>query len=148
AATLASMLAAFGAAVAIHPLHAAVPLHNIWRVWAAADALGIIIVAPLLVGLYHLAAEPMPKAEAFEGTTALAVLAAASSAIYTAPLGSPLFHVPPAALFPFLLWITARCRPVFAAAAALILSVALVGATTFRVGPFAGTVVAVPTVQV
>ena len=96
AAAVAAMVSALGAALAIHRLHAAASLQDIWRVWAAADGLGIVIVAPLVVGLYHLAAEPMPKAEAFEGTTALAVLAVSSSVIFAAPPASPLFQVPPA----------------------------------------------------
>ena len=85
AAALASTAAAFGAALVMQQLPAAAPLLDIWRIWAAADGLGIVIVAPILVGLYHLAAEPMPRSEAFEGAAALALLAIASSAVYTAP---------------------------------------------------------------
>ncbi|MFZ1101527.1 MAG: MASE1 domain-containing protein, partial [Hyphomicrobiaceae bacterium] len=147
AAALASGTAAFGAAVAVHQLPAAAPLHEVWRVWAAADGLGIVIVAPLLVGLYRLAFEPMPRSEALEGAAALGLLAAASAALFAAPPGAPLSHVPPAALFPFLLWIAARCRPVLAAAAVLVVSAVLVWATTFRLGQLGGADLAVPTVQ-
>jgi PAS domain S-box-containing protein len=147
AAALASGIAAFGAAAAMHQLSAAAPLHEVWRVWAAADGLGIVLVAPLLVGLYRLAAEPMRRSEALEGTVALGLLAAASAALYGAPTGSLLFHVPPAALFPLLLWIAARGRPVVASAAALILSAVLTWATTFRIGRFGEPELAVPTIQ-
>ena len=147
AAALATRPRPLSAPPAMHQLPVATPLHDIWRIWAIADGLGIIIVAPIVVGLYHLAATLMPRSEAFEGTAALGLLTAASSALFTAPPGSLLAHVPPAALFPFFLWIAARCRPVFAAAAALVSSAALVGATTFRVGQFAGGSVAIPTVQ-
>jgi PAS domain S-box-containing protein len=147
AAALASAGAAFAAAVVMHQLPPAASLQDTWRIWAAADGLGIVIVAPLLVGLYHLAAEPMRRGEALEGTAALALLAAVSSALFTARPGSLFFHVPTAVLFPFFLWIGARCRPVFAAAAALVGSAVLIGATTYRLGPFADGGVAIPTVQ-
>jgi PAS domain-containing protein len=46
--------------------------------------------------------------------------------------------VPIALLFPVLLWIAARCRPVFAAAAAFIVTLAIVGTTTIGIGHFGG----------
>jgi PAS domain S-box-containing protein len=146
AAALAAGTAAFVAAVAMHQLPGAPLLHNIWRIWAVADGLGILIVAPLLVGLYHLAAEPVPRSEALEGAAALGLLAAASAALYAAPPDSPLSLVPPVALFPLLLWIAARCRPVLAAAA-LVVSAALVWAATFRFGRFGDAGFPIPTVQ-
>ena len=39
-------------------------------------------------------------------------------------------------LFPLLLWVAARCRPVFAAAAAFVVAIALVATTTFGIGRF------------
>ena len=47
------------------------------------------------------------------------------------PLG---IVVPIAALFPLLLWISARCRPIFAAAAAFIIAFTLVWMTAFGIG--------------
>jgi PAS domain S-box-containing protein len=44
--------------------------------------------------------------------------------------------VPIALLFPILLWIAARCRPVFAAAAAFIVTLAIVWTTTIGIGYF------------
>src|SRR6267154_2715827 len=44
--------------------------------------------------------------------------------------------IPVALLFPILLWITARCQPVFAAAAAFIVSLTIVWTITFGIGPF------------
>src|SRR5690606_19997045 len=43
---------------------------------------------------------------------------------------------PIAVLFPILLWIAARCQPVFAAVAVLIVAFGLVAATTFEIGSF------------
>jgi PAS domain S-box-containing protein len=148
AAALASAVAAAGAAVAMHQLHAVPHLPSIWRVWAASDGLGIVTTAPLVIGLYHLASERPPRNETVEGLAALALLAATSATVYVAPAGSWFPQVPPAVLFPLLLWIAARCRPVFAAAAAFIISGALFGAAILRLGPFALTDVPVPSVQV
>ena len=44
--------------------------------------------------------------------------------------------LPIAALFPILLWITARCRPVYAAAAVFLVSTAFVTTAVFGVGHF------------
>ena len=44
--------------------------------------------------------------------------------------------MPIALLFPILLWIAARCRPVFAAAAAFIVTLAIVWTTTIGIGYF------------
>ena len=44
--------------------------------------------------------------------------------------------VPIALLFPVLLWLAARCRPVFAAAAAFIVALTIVWTTTFGIGIF------------
>jgi hypothetical protein len=41
-----------------------------------------------------------------------------------------------ALLFPIVLWLTARCQPVFAAAAALIVSLTIVWAIVFGLGHF------------
>src|SRR5262249_15457212 len=44
--------------------------------------------------------------------------------------------VPIALLFPVLLWIAARCRPLFSAAAAFIVTLAIVWTTTIGIGHF------------
>ena len=44
--------------------------------------------------------------------------------------------VPVALLFPLLLWLAARCRPVFAAAAAFVVALTIVWTTTFGIGYF------------
>src|SRR5262249_19332088 len=44
--------------------------------------------------------------------------------------------VPIALLFPILLWIASRCRPVFAAGAAFIVTLAIVSTTTVGIGHF------------
>ena len=147
AAALASGVAAAGAALAAQQFYTAASLPSFWRVWATADGLGIVTIAPLVVGLYHLAGERTPRSETIEGLAALALLGATSATVYAAPGGSWIPQIPPAVLFPLLLCIAARCRPVFAAAAGFIISGALLGAAILRLGPFAIADIPLPSVQ-
>jgi signal transduction histidine kinase len=112
------------------------PLLTTWHHWFASDALGIITVAPLLIELASAARDRPPLSELIEGTLAVAALALVSAlAIF---LRSDLLaNVGPVAiLFAPLLWLAARCRPVFAAAAAFIVSLSIVWTTTFGIGYF------------
>jgi PAS domain S-box-containing protein len=136
AACIGAAVAAVGAALAMNLLHARVPLLSAWRVWASADGLGIIAIAPLLIGLHHLASERLPRRGLIEGASVLALLGALSAVVYAAPPDSWAAYVPTAVLFPVLLWVTGRCGPAFAAAAAFIVCSALVYATAFRLGRF------------
>ena len=111
-----------------------VPALTIWQHWFASDALGIIAVAPLLIGLTQAVREPPPASEAFEGAVALAILTFVSGLIVLLPRELWVAVVPTALLFPLLLWVTARCRPVFAAAAAFIVALTVVSTTTFGIG--------------
>ena len=116
--------------------NATAPVWTIWRHWFASDALGIITVAPLLIELTSAVRNRPPLSELVEGSLAVAMLALVSAlAIF---LRSELLANvgPVAVLFAPLLWLAARCRPVFAAAAALIISLSIVWTTTFGIGYF------------
>jgi PAS domain S-box-containing protein len=136
AATIATATAAVGGAVTMDLFHTDAPLLSIWRVWFLSDGLGIVTVAPLVIGLGRLAHRPVPRRELAEGALALTALAALSAFAFVSPVGSWITLVPVAVLFPLLLWVAARCRPVFAAAAAFIVAIALVSTTTFGIGRF------------
>jgi PAS domain S-box-containing protein len=112
------------------------PALTIWYHWFTSDALGIITVAPLLIGLVSSARDPTPRRELIEGTIALVTLALLSGVIIFLPRQPWVAVVPIAALFPLLLWLAARCRPVFAAAAAFIVALTIVWTTTFGIGIF------------
>jgi signal transduction histidine kinase len=112
------------------------PVLTTWYHWFASDGLGIITVAPLLIELSSASRDRPPWSELVEGGLAVAALALASGfAIF---LRSELLATvgPVAVLFAPLLWLAARCRPVFAAAAALIVSLSIVWTTTFGIGYF------------
>ena len=116
--------------------HSAAPILTTWHHWFASDALGIITVAPLLIGIAAALRDPPTHGELVEGSTALAVLALMGALVIALPdaTWAPVISV--ALLFPVLLWLAARCRPVFAAAAAFIVALTIVWTTTFGIGMF------------
>jgi PAS domain S-box-containing protein len=112
------------------------PPLTIWYHWFTSDALGVITVAPLLIGVVASARDPAPRREIIEGAAALATLTVLSGVLIFLPREPWATVVPIAALFPLLLWLAARCRPVFAAAAAIIVALTVVWTTTFSIGIF------------
>ena len=112
------------------------PLLTTWQHWFASDAVGIITVAPLVIGLAETARDPPRRNKIIEGVVALVALEVMTVIIVLLP-PEPWQTVRPAALlFPILLWLTARCQPVFAAAAAFIVSLTTVWTITFGIGHF------------
>jgi signal transduction histidine kinase len=112
------------------------PLLSTWQNWFASDAIGIIIVAPLVIGLAAATRQPPPRSELIEGTGVLVVLAVMTGIAIFLPQASWETVVPVALLFPMLLWLSARCRPVFAAAAVFLVSMAVVSTAVFGIGHF------------
>ena len=107
-----------------------------WQHWFASDAIGIIIVAPLVIGLGAAVRQPPARSEVIEGAAALLALAVTTGTVIFMPQQIWETVVPVALLFPMLLWVAARCRPVFAAAAAFFVSFAVVLTAVFGVGHF------------
>jgi PAS domain S-box-containing protein len=99
---------------------------EIWEVWFASDALGIISVAPLLVGVGAAVREPPPWRELLEGTFAVVVLTAVYVFALVLLAGHRSLVAPATFLFPLLLWVGSRCRPVFAGAAVFAIAAAVV----------------------
>jgi signal transduction histidine kinase len=96
---------------------------------------GIVAVAPLLIGLVSAVRHP-PRSEIVEGVVALVALTALSGLIVFLPREPWAVVALVALLFPLLLWLAARCRPVFAAAAAFIVALTIVWTATFSIGMF------------
>ena len=111
--------------------HSGAPVLTTWLNWFASDAIGIIMVAPLLIGLAGLRTDFPAKWELAEGALTLAALVVVSAIAF----GSPAHHLYTALPLGVLLLVllAAHCRPVFAAAAALILAGAVVLTTTFGI---------------
>jgi integral membrane sensor domain MASE1 len=103
---------------------------DVWEVWFASDALGIITVAPLLIGIRAAMRDRPSWRELLEGTLAVASVTA-TIGFLLALLSGPWSVIGPGALlFPLLLWVGYRCRPVFAAAAVFTIAAAIVSTTT------------------
>jgi len=107
-----------------------------WQHWFASDAIGIIIVAPLVIGIAAALRHPPPRGELIEGAVALTALAVATGIVIFLPPQFWVTVLPIAALFPILLWVTARCRPVYAAAAAFLVCITFVATAVFGFGHF------------
>ena len=93
--------------------HSTAPLLTTWHHWFASDALGIITVAPLLIGAAG-PCYPPARTELVEGSTALALLAAMGMLVVTLPDTAWATVIPIALLFPLLLWLARavlRCSP-------------------------------------
>jgi len=114
-----------------------VPALIIWQHWFSSDAIGIVTVAPLIIGLTAFARMPSTPRELIEGATAvIAVAAAIAGSTFLLP--SAWWHriAPVELLFPLLLWLAARCRPALTAVAVFVVSLMTVGALTFQLGHF------------
>jgi PAS domain S-box-containing protein len=136
ASAIGAALAAVGAATAVSLVAPATSPLNVWRLWFAACSLGIVTVAPVLIGLGQALREPPTRGELIEGAAGVATLAVMSVILIALPQGAWTTALPVALVFPLLLWIVVRCRPVFAAAAAFVMTLAVLWSTTFGMGHF------------
>jgi PAS domain S-box-containing protein len=111
-----------------------VPVLATWLHWFTSDAIGVIVVAPLVIGAVRTLQEPPDLRELGEGVSLLAVLAVASVLAFGGSPGQSLSIVAPAMLLPLLIWPAARCQPVFAAAGVFVLALVIVWSITFGPG--------------
>lgn len=137
AAAIGTAVSGIGGAIVFRVFHnSTTPIWTTWEHWFASDGLGIIAVAPIVIELASAARDRPPLSELIEGALTVAALALVSAlAIF---LRSDLLANvgPVAVLLAPMLWLAARCRPVFAAAAAFIVSLSIVWTTTFGIGYF------------
>lgn len=110
-----------------------------WLHWWTGVALGIVTVAPIVIGFSAAMREPPPRSEQIEGAGGLLALAAMTGVILSLPQQLWETVVPGALLFPMLLWLAVRCRPVFAAGGVLMVSLTIAGTTIFGIGHFGNT---------
>ena len=140
AAVVGTVISGIGGAVAFKLFHSpTVSMLTTWWQWFASDAVGIVAVAPLVIGLAAAVREPPPRNELIEGAAALVILVAMTGIIISLPQEPWKTVVPSALLFPLLLWLAARCRPVFAATGAFLVSLTIVWTTIFGIGHFGDT---------
>ena len=140
AAVVGTVISGIGGAVAFKLFHSpTVSMLTTWWQWFASDAVGIVAVAPLVIGLAAAVREPPPRNELIEGAAALVILVAMTGIIISLPQEPWKTVVPSALLFPLLLWLAARCRPGFAATGAFLVSLTIVWTTIFGIGHFGDT---------
>jgi PAS domain S-box-containing protein len=139
AAIVGTAISGVGGAAAHKLLHSPdAPALITWRHWFASDAMGIITVAPLMVGLVAMARVATPRLELIEATAAVTAIAATTGfVIFLLPEIWWDIVIPVELLFPLLLWLSARCRPAFTSTAIFITSLTIVLAVTFNIGHFA-----------
>ena len=129
-------MAAFGAVAAVNLVQSTASPLDVWRLWFASCLLGTVTVAPLLIGLGEAVRELPPRRELIEGAAGLVTLVVLSVVLISLPQGPWATALPVALVFPLLLWVAVRCRPVFAAAATFVVALAVIWSTTFDVGHF------------
>ena len=117
-------------------LHTPAPFSDVWRDWFLSDGIGIVSVAPFVIGLGQMYNQPPVRREVIEGLGALALLVVVSGYVVSHPTSSWLSFSPGAAVLPLLLWLGARCPPTFAIAGAFLASAAVICATNFGIGRF------------
>jgi PAS domain S-box-containing protein len=137
ATTVATAIAALGASGAMKLFGpSTASFLDVWEVWFASDALGVITVAPLLIGVAAAFREPPSRREVLEGTFAIIAVSVANGLALALLTGSWSLMARAAFLFPLLLWLGSRCRPVFAAGAVFTVCAAIVWTTTNEVGRY------------
>jgi integral membrane sensor domain MASE1 len=119
AAGLGAAVCGLGAAAAMTLLSGTAPSWEVWLARSLSGAVGIVVVAPLLIALAQLWREQPSKGEWFEGLGVLAILGLASHYTVASPADTWITFSPSALVLPFLLWLTARCRLSFGIAGGL-----------------------------
>jgi signal transduction histidine kinase/ActR/RegA family two-component response regulator len=122
--------------VLFHGSAASAPV--IWLHWFSSDAIGIIAVAPLAIGLASLARNFPPRREIAEGVLALAAVSLVCALLVFLQKEPWTAELAIGALCPLLLWIASRLRPAFTAVATFICATTIVWTTTFAIGIFGG----------
>jgi PAS domain S-box-containing protein len=136
AAGFATAASATGGAATLTLLHSSAPYWDVWGAWFLSDWVGIIVVAPLVIGLGEVWHKPASVEEWVEGVGVLTLTALVSYYAVSHRPESWLSFSPGAIVLPLLLWLTARCPPVIGIAGAFIASAAVILATTFGIGRF------------
>jgi signal transduction histidine kinase len=109
-----------------------------WRVFWMSDAMGVLLVAPLLLTWATRGLEGWSRARLLELATLLLVLGLLMSAFFHwAPLDASAYHPASYLAFPFILWAALRFEARGTAAALAVLAAVVLSHTLVGSGPFA-----------
>jgi integral membrane sensor domain MASE1 len=103
-----------------------------WSAWWAGDAMGVLVVTPLLLALRRVRMPTEPGPFDWVEPTLLLVGTAVAAVIATSTTLSLLFLV-----FPFLIWAALRFQLIGAAPCVFVVSVLTISAAVDHAGPFA-----------
>src|SRR5262245_4601906 len=133
---LAAATSAIGGAATMTLFHTNAPFWDVWRAWFLSDVIGILVVTPLMIGLSQAWREHPSRGEFVEGIGVIALLGLTSLHAVSHPADSWVSFCLGGIVLPLLLWVTARCPPMFATAGAFVVSIAVICAITFDIGRF------------
>jgi signal transduction histidine kinase len=138
AAVIGAASSSLGAAVTLRlALGPPVSLLTVAEHWFASVFVGIIAVAPLVIGIAGaLRQPPPPRSEWIEVAVALVALALVTAGTILLPRSTWEILLPVAWSLPIVLWLAARSRPAFAAAGAFLVSISIVWTTIYGIGHF------------
>ena len=136
ASAVGAAVVAVGAAGAVAVVEAMASPLPVLRLLFVGCLLGVVTVAPVLIGLGEAVRELPPRHELIEGAAGLATLAVLSVVAICLPEGTWASSLPEILVFCPLLWVAVRCRPVFSAAAAFFVALAVIWSKTFNLGYF------------
>jgi PAS domain S-box-containing protein len=125
---------ALGGAVTMTLFHGPAPFWDVWRAWFLSDWIGIVMTAPLVIGLGQIWRKLPSRVEAIEGVGVLSLVGLIGFDAIAHPTGSWLSFDPDAAVLPLLLWLVARCPPIFGIAGAFVESLSVIYAMTLGIG--------------
>jgi len=115
-------------------LYPAIAFLPVWLELFLAHLTGFVTTGPLVIALFAAARNPPPWSEIAEGTVAVLGIVLITGLIAFLPPEHWNTVTPLALLWPILLWVAFRCRPLFSAAAAFALSMSIVWITIFKMG--------------
>ena len=136
ACALGAATGASGAALAVSFFEPTAFPPHVWRIWFAACLLGTVTVAPLLIGIAEAVRRQPSRRELVEGGVGILALSVLSIFLISLPEEPWELALPVALAFPILLWVSVRCRPLFAAAAAFVVALAIIWSAVFNTGHF------------
>jgi PAS domain S-box-containing protein len=136
---LAMAASAIGGAMAMTHFHTTAPFWEAWHTWFLSGVIGILVVAPLMIGLAKAWRERPSKENVIEGLAVLGLLAVVTLFVVDCPSSSWMAYCLGPFVLPPILWLAARCEPVLAIAGTFVVSLIVICATTFGVGHFGDT---------
>ena len=120
--------------------HTAAPFALLWSRLVWANVTGIVLAAPLLLGLVSAAHKRPSRGMLIEGSAVLVLHALASAhsfGLLPFEFGGWMLVAPLSSWLPLLLWLTVRCGPLFAAAGSLVLGLCIFVSFVSQLGRFA-----------